>query len=166
MPFDGPFMLGPFSIDGEGRLALRRADLPPAFTVQWRGYPVHVRLGRSFATGTRPISLAFEAMLGRVPSSAEAAQTMRRDRTFATLRAIPPLLPAEWRLHLLADHRITLTACGTTDLPARVTELLGDVTRFLIALGPYLDLLEEVGVAVPAGVPAGATVGRANTWPG
>ena len=46
-------------------------------------------------------------------------------------------------------------------LPITATDLLVELTRFLLELGPYLELLDEAGIA-------GAAVGSgsANTWPG
>ena len=44
MPFDAPFMLGPFAVDAEGRIAPRDPDAMPAFFFRWRGRVVRARL--------------------------------------------------------------------------------------------------------------------------
>ena len=47
MPFKEPFILGPFSVDAEGRLSLSRQDVSPGFSVRWRGRVVHARLDQN-----------------------------------------------------------------------------------------------------------------------
>lgn len=151
MPFDAPFVLGPFTVDAEGRL-LPIADAPfPAFALRWRDRPVEVWLARPPEGGVGRIGLC--AGLGRVPSTGDAGRRQgghglhRRAETFAVLRGLPALLPAGWRMDLLADHSVGLSAEVQLALPATAAALLGAVTRFLLEAAPYLDLLEESGVA-------------------
>ncbi|MBU6500130.1 MAG: hypothetical protein KGQ40_16515, partial [Rhodospirillales bacterium] len=66
-------------------------------------------------------------------------------------------LPPDWRLHLLADHRLALEASLELALPAGVATLVGTVALLLLELAPYLDELEEAGLDA---------AGIVNTWPG
>jgi hypothetical protein len=187
MPFDAPFQLGPFHVGPDGGLSLAGPDRLPRFTIQWRGCRVEVGLGAGpVDSGLGELSL--RAMVGRVPSTARIAAdpaAPQRDAVFAALRSLPATLPEGWRTDLLADHRVALLTATKVAMPTTVTSLLTDVTQFLLALGPYLDLLEELGVEAPAasdpapgapkgapGVPKGApgvpkgAPGIVNTWPG
>lgn len=159
MPLDAPFELGPFRVDEAGALALARPDSLPRFHLAWRG----VRVDACIEAGGGQAMLRLEALPGRVPSTA-AGSAAGRDAVFDTLRAIPAALPAGWRMFLLVDHRVVLQSRRALSLPTTACGLLVEVTMFLLALGPYLDLLAEVGVegvSVSWGAP-----GTANTWPG
>ncbi|MCC6718725.1 MAG: hypothetical protein IT555_12645 [Acetobacteraceae bacterium] len=168
MPFDAPFQLGPFQVGADGGLALASPDSQPCMRLTWRGCPVQATL-HAGGSGTGWGTLSLCAMVGRVPSTAGAPAALRRDTVFAALRALPATLPPGWRAGLLADHRVALQSSAAIAMPTSAERLLTDVTLFLLALGPYLDLLGEVGVAPPAaGEVAGAEVaaGMVNTWPG
>jgi len=105
--------------------------------------------------------LSLRAMVGRVPSTARSGTDQgrpQRDAVFAALRSLPATLPEGWRTDLLADHRVVLLAASKVEMPTTITSLLTDVTQFLLALGPYLDLLEEMGVEAPAGAEAAGMV--------
>lgn len=160
MPFDAPFQLGPFSVRPGGRLALAGPDRKPCFRMQWRGCQVEAQLVPRGPDGDMA-ELSLQARVGRVPSTARlgpgAAQG--REAVFAALRSLPPALPDGWRSNLMADHQVALLTAGRVEMPTTVTNLLTDVTLFLLALGPYLDLLAEAGVEAPA---AGAP-GMVNT---
>lgn len=151
------FTLGPFAVDGQGRLSPRAdAASAPGFVFHWRDRLVHAQLtGPAQGTG----ELALEATLGRVPSSASVESPARRARSFALLRSLPPLLPPDWTMRLLPDHRIHLRVGTKLALPVTAIGLVTALTGFLMTLAPYLDLLDEDGVAagkLPAGnVPAG-----------
>jgi len=151
MPFDAPFQLGPFSIRPDGRMALASPDSPPCFHLEWRGCRVEARLrgGEGGALG----ELSLHATVGRVPSTARLgtapAARASRDAVFAALRSLPGALPQGWKTDLLADHRVVLLTATKVEMPTTVTSLLTDVTMFLLALGPYLDLLAEVGMEAP-----------------
>ena len=77
-----------------------------------------------------------------------------------------------WRIRLLPDHRVTLHTAAIVQLPITAGASLVKITRFLLGLSPYLDLLDELG-AVPGftepvspgtAMPAGG--GSASIWPG
>ncbi|MBN8893052.1 MAG: hypothetical protein BGP12_17505 [Rhodospirillales bacterium 70-18] len=162
MPFDAPFTLGPFTVDDRGRLLPTDTGRFPAFTVRWRNRAVEVSLARPVTSpaaghgGMRGV-IAMRTLAGRVPSTAEHVpdQAMaRRAAVFAALVGMTPLLPAGWRMELLADHSVALTAEAELEMPATATALVSDVTLFLLAAAPYLDLLDESGV------------GTVNTCPG
>jgi len=147
MKLELPTKLGPFSIDGQGRIAPRPGGEAPHFRFRWRDRRISARLegaGR----------LRLSAWLGRVPSSAgnapvaEAAD--RRGASFAALRELPDLLPADWRVRLMPDHQVRLDAERGLAWPASAVELTAELARFLLALAPYLDLLEEGAVLEPA----------------
>jgi len=167
MPFDAPFQLGPFHVGPDGGLSLAGPDRLPRFTIQWRGCRVEARLTVRDGGGSAVLGdLSLQATVGRVPSTAcfGANQARpQRDAVFAALRSLPATLPEGWTASLLADHRVVLLAASRVAMPTTITSLLTDVTQFLLALAPYLDLLEEVGVEAPA---APDPAGMVNTWPG
>ncbi len=160
MPFDAPFQLGPFAVSLDGRLALAAPECLPRFDITWRGCTVEVMLRtRDDSFG----ELSLRAVIGRVPSTARttgplnkghavtAQATAQRQAVLATLRSLPATLPEGWRSDLLADHRVALLSASKLELPTTAESLLTDVTLFLLALGPYLDLLAEVGMEAPNG---------------
>ena len=160
MPLDAPFKLGPFLVDGDGRLSPSTPDKFPSFSVLWRGHVVQARLT---AAGPEGGDLALQAMLGRVPSTGRpgGAGTLPRQVAFATLRALPETLPAGWKLRLLADHRIVAEAQIHISLPASAEELVSELTLFLLHIAPYFDLLAEgVGVEPPEQGGAASDGGR------
>ena len=161
MPFDAPFQLGPFSVRPDGRLALAGPDRKPSFEMQWRGCRVQASLGVREPGGDLG-ELTLRATVGRVPSTARlgAGAAQGREAVFAALRSLPPALPEGWQANLMADHQVALLTAQRVEMPTTVTSLLTDVTMFLLALGPYLDLLAEAGVEAPAGA---AAPGIANT---
>jgi hypothetical protein len=71
---------------------------------------------------------------------------------------LPRALPGSWRLSLLPDHRVQLEAGSQVTLPITATDLLVELTRFALDLAPYLDLLDEAGIAGEAVEP-----GKLNT---
>jgi len=169
MLFDAPFQLGPFAVDHDGRLALATPDSLPRFHIEWRGCRVEAVLRGDIGDGGAPAGdrgeLSLHAIVGRVPSTARIGSdhaTAQRGSVFEALRALPAALPAGWRADLLADHRVALQCASKIDMPMTVDALLTDVTLFLLALGPYLELLAELGVEAPA---AGAP-GMVKTCPG
>lgn len=147
MPFDAPFMLGPFSVDAEGRLAPRDPAALPAFVVRWRGRLIRARLGQSVPQHGRLVLLT---VLARVPSTADATGPGSRGSSFAAMHLLRRSIPRSWRLTLLPDHRVLLEAGAEIALPITASGLLGELTCFLLALAPYLDLLESLGMAAPA----------------
>jgi hypothetical protein len=81
----------------------------------------------------------------------QAPATVARQTAFAMLRALPPTLPAGWRLALRPDHRISLAANTELNLPTSAESLVTEVTLFLLQLGPYLDLFDEASPFEAAG---------------
>lgn len=158
MPFDAPFMLGPFAVDAMGRLAPSDPNALPAFLFHWRDRMVRARFAQS---GPDSGEIRLRVTLGRVPSTASPLDPESRGRSFALLRTLPRALPPEWQVVLLPDHCVRLEAVTELTLPITATVLLVELTRFLLRLAPYLDLLDEAGVAG-----AVADAGKAKTCPG
>lgn len=155
MPFDAPFMLGPFSVDAAGRLAPSSPTAIPAFLFRWRGRVVRARLGQPEADRGR---LMLRCVLGRVLSTADAADGLRA-QSFAALRWLSRELPPLWEIGLLPDHRVLLEVQAEIAVPITATGLIAELAGFVLSLAPYLELLEELGVA-----PLGASApGMANT---
>lgn len=146
MQFDAPFTLGPFLVNGDGRLSPGTPDRFPSFRVVWRDHVVQARLTTASPEGG---TLALQAMLGRVPSTGrpDGPATLPRQTAFAVLRALPETLPPDWKLLLLPDHRIMAEATIRLALPTSAEDLVNELTLFLLRLAPYLDLLAE-GVGV------------------
>lgn len=146
MPFDAPFMLGPFLVDAEGRLAPRDPEALPAFLFRWRGCVIRARLRPAEAKRGR---LVLRGVLGRIPSSGDATDLASRAQSFTALRGLPRLLPPHWKLMLLPDHRILLECSAEVTLPITASGLLTELTVFLLTLAPYLDVLAELRTSAP-----------------
>jgi hypothetical protein len=155
MPFDAPFMLGPFAVDAMGRLAPRAPDALPGFLFRWRSRLIHAKFDQADSLHGR---LVLHATLGRVPSTASPQDAGLRSQSFQLLHFLPRALPGPWRVLLLPDHRVQLEADSQVPLPITASDLLVELTRFLLELAPYLDLLDEAGIAGGAVAP-----GMANT---
>lgn len=155
MPFDAPFMLGPFAVDAMGRLASRAPDAMPGFFFRWRGRMIRARFEPADPERGR---LVLQATLGRVPSTAGPRDSGLRRQSFQLLRLLPRALPGPWRMLLLPDHRVQLEADSRVTPPLTAVDLLVELTRFLLELAPYLDLLDEAGIAG-----ASAEAGNAST---
>ena len=153
MAFGLPSSLGPFSIDDAGRIAPRAGADMPQFLFYWRDRRVSAQLLDQVGSG----QLILSACLGRVPSSADTGGAMgvatgaaeRRTASFGNLRDFLDVLPGEWRVRLTPDHRVRLDTEMALAWPASAVELMAELTRFLLALAPYLDLLDEVDVLEP-----------------
>ena len=143
MSIDAPFRLGPFVVDGAGRLSPGAAESFPAFSVCWRDRVLHMRRAISG-------SLEVRAVLGRIPSTAGPDRAWRAE-AFSTLRGLPALLPDGWAVSLFADHRVGLELGAGLELPTTATALVTAVTLLLLALAPYLDVLDAAGVAAVPG---------------
>jgi hypothetical protein len=91
-------------------------------------------------------SLSVQAVAGRVPSTASPEGAAARRQCLAVLRLMPEALPEGWRLSLSADHRVVIESSLPLAAPPTATGLLARITGFLLALAPYLDLLEEAGL--------------------
>jgi hypothetical protein len=165
MPLGAPFRLGPFTVDEEGLLSPRGPDSFPSFRVHWQGRTVQARLTSPPATLPGEGKLELQARLGRVPSTADAdpAQSLvRREKIFTELHDLASELPGEWHLRLAPDHSIRLDRPNPLAMPTSAVQLVTEVTLFLLALGPYLEVLDA------AGVDSGAAgkLGTVKTWPG
>jgi hypothetical protein len=148
MPFDAPFKLGPFTVDAEGRLSPIAPETPPAVLFRWRNRAMRAGLVQEDGTGGK---LDLQATLGRVASTAGTPDDTLRPRSFALVHWLTQAMPPEWRLSLTADHRVRLVTKTGIALPITATALLSEITVFLLALAPYLDLLDEAGLsAAPA----------------
>jgi hypothetical protein len=145
MPFDAPFRLGPFSVDSEGRLSPGEPAAAPAFLFRWHERVVQARLARAHGeTGL----LRLQVTLGRVRSSASTPDEALRPRSFALLHCLGRTMPPAWRVTLLADHRVWLETDTPIGLPITAAGLITEITRFTLALVPYLDLMEEIGLTL------------------
>ncbi|HUN44240.1 MAG TPA: hypothetical protein VMU81_28445 [Acetobacteraceae bacterium] len=143
MPFDAPFILGPFAVDARGRLSARGPTALPGFLFRWRGRVIRAKFVQDETGDGR---LALTATLGRVPSTAGKSDPRIRPTSFQIIHLLPRVLPGRWRMVLLPDHRVRLEAEAHI-LPVTATELLAELTRFLLELAPYLDVLDEAGIA-------------------
>jgi len=173
MTLESPFRLGQFLVDADGRLRPGTVDASPVLHMRWRGLAVQARLdagppqaatGPDDAQAADPAGrLALAALVGRVPSTAGAPdRPARRARVLAALAALRGELGVGWRLRLLPDHRACIEEARPIALPATAAGLLTEITCFLLALAPYLDVLAEPDCAVePVAVPA--SLGMANT---
>lgn len=148
MPFDAPFMLGPFAVDALGRLSPRGPDDLPGFFFRWRGRMVRAKFEQSDPLRGR---LVLSATLGRVPSTAGPRDPDNRRQSFQLLHLLPQVMPEPWRVLLLPDHRVQLEADSQVTLPITATDLLVELTRFVLELVPYLDLLDEAGIGAAPG---------------
>jgi hypothetical protein len=145
MAFGAAFKLGPFMVDCEGRLSPCEAEKIPAFLFRWRDRIVRARLAQASPKDGR---LALLSTLGRVPSTASVSDEAYRPRSFTALRWLSRSVPSGWRVLLLADHRVWLETETRIALPITAAALITEIARFLLALGPYLDVLDEEGLAV------------------
>ncbi len=152
--------LGPFLVDGGGRL-WPAPGASPRFLLRWRDRDVRAELHPSTADHPAPDrlalgrlalgSLSLGSLVAKVPSSAElAGQGASRETLFATLRTLAPLLPPAWRLTLCPDHHIGVSAGEAMEMPVSAVGLVTALSVFLLALAPYLDLLEQQGAAPPS----------------
>jgi hypothetical protein len=148
MPMPTPLSLGPFLVDAEGRLTPRDQVAFPNFNFFWRGRSVRVCMTPGEVPDGR---LKLQTVLGRVPSTAGGDSTRVRPGSFASLRAVRRELPNAWEIRLRPDHSATLEAEAEIELPITAIGLVTEMTRFLLTLSPYLDLLDEGGVTGIAG---------------
>jgi hypothetical protein len=147
MQFHAPFRLGPFTVDGEGRMTPFAPADTPGFLFRWRDRVIRARLLQDDTDGGR---LVLQTTLGQVASTAGTPDPELRPRSFALLHWLPRSVPPEWQVQLLADHRVRLETGMRIALPITAADLLSKVTVFLLALAPYLDLLDEVGLVAAA----------------
>jgi hypothetical protein len=147
MPFKEPFILGPFSVDAEGRVSPARQGISPGFSVRWHGRIVHARLEHSAGHDG---CLHIRSSLRRIPST--ASDPAIRVACLSMLRSLLGALPPTWTARILPDHQPELEVETTVTLPIKVTNLVAELTIFLIILSPYLDLMDRAGVTLVAGL--------------
>ncbi len=145
MPFDAPFNLGPFAVDGEGRLSPCEPEGVPAFLFRWHGRLVRARISHADRETGR---LSLQATLARVRSTASTPDGTLRPRSFALVHWLAKMVPPVWRVNLLADHRVWLETDTRIELPITAAALVTEITRFAMDLTPYLELLDEVGLTL------------------
>jgi hypothetical protein len=92
--------------------------------------------------------------LARVRSSASTPDETLRPRSFALLHFLERAVPAAWRVLLLPDHRVWLETKTSIGLPITAAGLITEITMFAIALAPFLELLDEIGLTVSDPAPA------------
>ena len=57
-------------------------------------------------------------------------------------------MPSDWRVVLLADHRVWLETEPRVELPITAASLITEITRFALDLAPYLELMDETGLTL------------------
>jgi hypothetical protein len=57
-------------------------------------------------------------------------------------------MPEAWSMRLLPDHQPRLEVDTIVNLPITVTNLMIQLTLFLLVLSPYLDLMDKAGVRI------------------
>ena len=129
--------LGPFLVQEDGSVALRRPKCPPNFSFTWRD--------RRFAVCIHEDRMVLGGPVGRLPSTASGGN--QRERASALLRAISRALPEGWRMQLLPDHRIRIEAVYAMHMPTTASALMTPVVRLLLRAAPLMDLLGECGLA-------------------
>jgi hypothetical protein len=65
---------------------------------------------------------------------------------FQMLRNVLGALPDTWTARLLPDHQSQLEVETVVALPITVTNLVTELTLFLLALSPYLELMDQAGL--------------------
>jgi hypothetical protein len=70
------------------------------------------------------------------------------------LRNLLSALPEHWSARLLPDHQPQLEVETGVGLPITVTNLVTELTLFLLVLSPYLDLMDQAGVGLVATTPS------------
>jgi hypothetical protein len=172
MSFEGPFRLGPFLVDTQGRVQPSEPGHFPRFHAVWRGCPVQASLdadgaAEETAAPGGAANLLLSAIVGRVPSTAgadAARNQQRRSAAFGALQALVGGAAQGPHLRLLPDHRVAMQAVRPVAMPASAADLLTQITCFLLDLGPYLDLLAEADVPVEAvGAAVSSSGGTAKT---
>jgi len=141
--------LGPFTVDWRGLVQPASPERFPAFSVRWRRRVVQARLVDS-QSGEDTGRLEFTGHLGRIPSTgASPERSAQRETALGLLRALPSLVPQGWGMRLSPDHSVIFTTTTSVHFPISAVSLISLVAEQLVALTPYLDVLEEVGVDGP-----------------
>ena len=145
MPFDAPFQLGPFTVDGEGRLSPCEPAASPTFLFRWRGRVVRARIDHAEARMGR---LTLQLTLARVRSTASTPDETLRPRRFALFHWLAKCVPPSWRVNLMADHRVWMEMDRPVGLPITAAGLITEITCFVLELAPYVELMDDVGLTL------------------
>ncbi len=146
---DRGMSLGPFAVDRHGQLQPATAEHFPSFSVRWRQRLLRARLvhGR---TEDGQGHLEFSSKLGRIPSTAAPPERAgQRDNALKLWRALPSLVPKGWTMHLAPDHSVVFATTSALRFPISAIALVTLVAEQLVALQPYLDVLDEAGIEGP-----------------
>jgi hypothetical protein len=136
-------MLGPFKVGPNGLISPATPTHMPSFGVRWRERLVQARISEdSEGMGT----LRLTSRIGRVPSTAQEPGC--RPAALGIVRDLPELLPESWGVRLAADHSIVMEARTRLALPVSAVSLVTQLSSFLLALSPYLDVLDGEGMGV------------------
>lgn len=128
--------VGPFEVASDGSLSPSAPDEAPRFGFRWRNRRIAARL----VAGWR---VEFSVIAGYVPFTAEDAAG--RPRVIAAVAALREALPDGWRVRLSPDHAVHLETEAVLGRPPTVSRLLAEATRFVLALTPCFELLDEEG---------------------
>lgn len=134
----GPFKLGDFEIDGNGRLRPRPDGEPIAFGFSYLGIDFMAKLD----TGEEG-RLSLDAELGKLPYRAEIGA--RRKQALQIVRASRRLRRGGIELSQTLDMH--LTAALAPIVPLTPTAVLTALTAILLDFKPYLVLLHEAMLA-------------------
>jgi hypothetical protein len=128
--------LGPFEVASDGSLSPSAPDEAPRFGFRWRERRIAARLVAGW-------KVEFSVIAGYVPFTAE--NPAGRPRVIAAVAALREALPEGWRVRLTPDHAVHLEAEAMLGRPPTVSRLLTEATRFVLALTPCIELLDEEG---------------------
>ncbi len=145
MPAELPFLanpplpigrLGPFEVASDGSLHLNPPAESSRFGFRWRDRRISARVLAGW-------KVEFSVVAGYVPFTAENPAS--RPRVIAAVAALREALPDGWRVRLSPDHAVYLETEGALGRPPTVTRLLTEAARFVLALTPCIELLDEEG---------------------
>ncbi|WP_114377098.1 hypothetical protein [Elioraea thermophila] len=138
----GPVLgrLGPFEVGHDGALSPSGANGPVRFAFLWRERRVQAELAAE-----RRLRLSIPA--ARVPYTAE--QAARRSSVLTAVLALRAGREAELSAVLSPSHEVRLEWRVTLEATT-ASRLVAAATRFVLAVEPYLQLLEEEGAIPPA----------------
>ncbi len=141
--------LGPFTVDRHGQVQPASPERFPAFSVRWRRRLLKARLVHRQDEHDGG-GLEFTSQLGRIPSTAAPPDRAgQRDGALKLLRQLPSLVPKGWAMHLSPDHSVVFATTSPVHFPISAVALISLVAEQLLALSPYLDVLDEAGIDDP-----------------
>jgi hypothetical protein len=155
--------LGPFKVDAMGLLSPASPTSFPSFAVRWRERLVRARMMPAESEEASGGSLELSAMVGRIPSTAaRMTAPEHRDIALGAIRQLLRMMPQGWQLRLAPDHSVTLQTRSVLTLPVSAIGLVTEMSLFLLALTPYLDVLAAEGIG-PGVADLSDAAGTANT---